>query len=1005
MASDNQVYTVKVFTSGNTVNKIIGTIVLLLLSVGICYISTSHSGDYFTKSGSEIVAGFYLFPILLLAGLYGYLVAFAVFLIGFIFALCFNMQNAYSLVIYLSAMLCFSLCSQDLYFKKLWKTILACTITFMAITFNNYLCFSAVANMDYKMTNFFESNFYTYKELIAIYGTGLFFFIFFNYAPDRWKYCFPLGVVYATENPDIKDVWRRLRRTRLSIKLTSTIILVEVVLGIGVAIFMMVLFPDIKKLFTTRQKYDDKGQIVQVADMANEMENIDFQIDDAMISFDLKMIMLMLCAGVPLAGFANFYTKSYIAGPLGEMSDFMQSYATASDDDKIIYGHNIDDIAVNSHDEIRVMYEAVHETVYEMEAFIQRQEERQQIEADLEVAKRSSEAKSSFLSNMSHEIRTPINAVLGMDEMILREAKDEEILGYASDIKRAGTNLLRIVNDILDFSKIEAGKMEIIPVEYELSSVLNDLVNMIKKRAEDKGLRLVVNVDPMIPHLLYGDEIRLKQVITNILTNAVKYTETGGVVLSVQWKSCSIEEMQALDEAVLNQLDNNCRAKGNITLEVSVEDTGMGIKPEDMDKLFNSFERADEKRNRTIEGTGLGMSITTNLLSLMGSKLNVQSEYGVGSRFSFDIIQRIVDEKPIGDFADSLKKSEIMASTYRESFIAPDAKVLVVDDTEVNLTVFKNLLKQTQVNIDAATSGFECLEMIKECKYDIIFLDHRMPEMDGIECLEHIKADKEGLNISTPVIALTANAVSGAREMYMNAGFDNYLTKPIAADLLESTIVEYLPENLVQRREEEDMGKYSESPLPDWIDKLPFVNVRAGVENCGGNDSYRNALQSYMESVDDMQNDIKSALEEGRISDYTTKVHALKSSSRIIGAGELGTIAEELEKAGNENNMDVINSFTDELLSYHKSLGYVLKRYMGQEDFAEDKPVITKEKLAEAYGALKEISMLFDYDSAQSVIAAIDDYEMPEEEAEKYKAIKKAVNNADWDTLNKLMEG
>ncbi|SDB05465.1 Signal transduction histidine kinase [Pseudobutyrivibrio sp. YE44] len=1002
MATGNQVYTVKVFTSGSKLNKLVGSIVLLVLGLGFCYISSSHGGDYFTNSGTEVVAGFYLLPTLLLAGLYGYLVSFFIFLVGFIITLCVNMNNAYSMVIYMAAILCFSLCSQDLYFKKLWKTIVTCTITFIFITFNNFLCFSAVANMNYKLHNYFSTNFYTYKEIIAIYGTGLLLYLFFNYAPDKWKYCFPLGVVYLKDNPGVNDIWRKLRKTRVSVKITATIILVEIVLGIGVAVFMMVLFPDIKKVFTTRQRDLNNSESVQTEQMVTDLENMDFRIDNAMISFDVKMIMLMLCAGVPLAGFANFYTKSFIAGPLGEMSDFMASYATASDDDKIIYGHNIDDIVVNSHDEIRVMYEAVHETVYEMEAFIQRQEERQQIESDLEVARRASEAKSSFLSNMSHEIRTPINAVLGMDEMILRESKDEEILGYASDIKRAGTNLLRIVNDILDFSKIEAGKMEIIPVEYELSSVLNDLVNMIKNRAEEKGLKIIVNVDPTIPHLLFGDEIRLKQIITNILTNAVKYTENGGIVLGIKWKACSIEEIQALDENIIEQLDKNCRAKGNITLEVSVEDTGIGIKPEDMDKLFNSFERADEKRNRTIEGTGLGMSITTNLLSLMGSKLEVQSDYGVGSKFSFDIVQRIVDEKPIGEFSQNLIKSEVIASNYRESFIAPDASLLVVDDTEINLTVFKNLLKQTQVNIYTANSGFECLEMIKERKYDIIFLDHRMPEMDGIECLQLIKADKDGINNSTPVIALTANAVSGAREMYLDAGFDNYLTKPISADLLEEMIVELLPEDLVQKRDE-SLEEISEEELPDWMEKLPFIEPELGVVNCGGNESYLYALHAYMDALEDVQNDIKSALEEDRIKDYTTKVHALKSSSKIIGAMEIGSLAEELEKAGNDNNLDAINSYTDQLLSYHKALGVALKRYMKSEDSAEDKPEITRDKLKEAYDALKEIGMLFDYDSAQSIIEVLEDYRMPEDEAEKYEAIKKALNNADWEELNKLM--
>ena len=368
-----------------------------------------------------------------------------------------------------------------------------------------------------------------------------------------------------------------------------------------------------------------------------------------------------------------------------------------------------------------------------------------------------------------------------MNEMILRESEDENILEYAANINSASNSLLGIVNDILDFSKINAGKMEIIPVEYELASLLNDLINMIQKRAEDKGLKIRINVNPTIPHLLYGDEIRLKQVITNILTNAVKYTEKGGVVLVIDYDYSSEAGVEDFDGSMSCSLDGNIRCCGNknLVLKVSVEDTGIGIKEEDLPKLFNTFERVDEKRNRTIEGTGLGMSITQNLLSLMGSKLQVESAYGVGSRFSFELVQKIVDFTPLGDFATALKRSLNTRKEYHASFVAPEARILVVDDTEMNLTVIKNLLKRTEIQIDTALSGMECLQMLPKTKYDIIFLDHRMPEMDGIECLRRIKEDTEGLNFSTPIIALTANAVSGSREMYLDAGFDNYITKPI----------------------------------------------------------------------------------------------------------------------------------------------------------------------------------------------------------------------------------
>ena len=618
-------------------------------------------------------------------------------------------------------------------------------------------------------------------------------------------------------------------------------------------------------------------------------------------------------------------------------------------------------------------------------------------------AEKANNYKSAFLSNMSHEIRTPINAITGMDEMILRECSDENITQYALDIKNASNSLLGIVNDILDFSKIEAGKMEIVPVEYEISSVLNDLVNMIRKRAEDKGLRLNINVDTTIPHLLYGDEIRLKQVITNILTNAVKYTKKGGVVLSVKWKDCCITTDGKIDAIGSYK---RCPDDKAITLEFAIEDTGIGIKEEDLPKLFNSFERIDLERNRTVEGTGLGMSITQNLLKLMGSELKVQSHYGTGSIFSFELVQKVVDPAPIGNLERALKRSmEQSKMEYKESFVAPSARLLVVDDTEINLTVFANLLKQTKVQIDKATSGFECLDLIKDTKYDIIFLDHRMPKMDGMECLNRIKADKTGLNFTTPIVALTANAVSGSREMYLDAGFTDYLTKPIVGGLLEQMIIKYLPDDLVTITEAN--GNDDSLKLPEWIDKVAFIDSTAGVNNCGGVSEFMDAIKVYLDSVDDVQRDIIAALKEDRLKDYTTKVHALKSSSRIIGALDIGDLAEKLEIAGNDNDLDVIGRYTEELLSYHKTLGFMLKNGFGQtsNQREEKKEMISADKLQEAYNAIKEVAASFDYDSLEMIMASLDDYEIMPEEKERFGKLKDACNKADWDTIIQLMKG
>ena len=409
-------------------------------------------------------------------------------------------------------------------------------------------------------------------------------------------------------------------------------------------------------------------------------------------------------------------------------------------------------------------------------------EERKERESLRDISDRAmaaSEAKSAFLSNMSHEIRTPINAMLGMNEMILREcSEDSPILPYAKNIEAAGHTLLALVNDILDFSKIEAGKMEIISAEYDLSSVIHDLVQMISYRAEGKGLEFSLEIDPETPKRLWGDDIRLKQIVTNLLTNAVKYTKEGSVVFSIDFEK---------------------KDDKHVLLNVAVKDTGSGIKKEDMDKLFSKFDRIGEEKNRHIEGTGLGLSITTRLLNMMGSKLEVGSIYGVGSRFYFTLEQEVMDWEPVGNMDEVLLTTATARHQYHEQFTAPEANGLVVDDTEMNLVGFTNLLKKTKVNIDTAISGDDALARTKNKKYDLIFLDHMMPHKNGIETLHELREQKNAVNKDTPVVCLTANAVSGAWELYKSEGFDDYLTKPIDFALLEQTVIKYLPPEKVHQ--------------------------------------------------------------------------------------------------------------------------------------------------------------------------------------------------------------
>ena len=526
-------------------------------------------------------------------------------------------------------------------------------------------------------------------------------------------------------------------------------------------------------------------------------------------------------------------------------------------------------------------------------------------------ANQANKAKSDFLSAMSHDIRTPMNAILGLNEMVLRDSHDDSIRSYSESIRTAGNTLLGIINDILDFSKIEAGKMEIISVDYGSASLLNDLVNMVKKKAEDKGLSFALDIDENIPSMLNGDEIRIKQIIINVLSNAVKYTKQGGITFSVH-----AHKPQDKPDSVM--------------LKVSVADTGVGIKPEDLDKLFVAFQRIDEKANRNIEGTGLGMTIVQRFLEMMGSHLEVESEYGKGSVFSFELEQKVVKWDPIGDFEEAFKRSLSERANYHEKFTAHDARVLVVDDTAVNLTVFESLLKQTGLQIDTAESGDAGIALYTKHHYDVIFLDHMMPDKDGIETLREMKTLTDSPNAQTPVICLTANAISGMREMYINAGFDDYLTKPIDADRLEMMLLQYLPEDKVSSvsdtsdigdtQDTGDMADTDEEELPDFLLHIKELDTGSGLEYCGDSESYMMILRMYQDSAEKKAEEIEEYWAAGDIKNTTVKIHALKSASRSIGALELGEFAARLEKAGDNGDTDTLEKELGSLLSGYRQL-------------------------------------------------------------------------------------
>ena len=604
-------------------------------------------------------------------------------------------------------------------------------------------------------------------------------------------------------------------------------------------------------------------------------------------------------------------------------------------------------------------------------------------QAATEQARRANSAKSEFLANMSHEIRTPINAVLGMNEMIIRESTSHRITTYARNVESAGKNLLSIINDILDFSKIEAGKMEIANADYKLSSVLNDVTNMIVFKARQKDLQFNVDVDESLPDGLYGDEVRVRQVITNILNNAVKYTHEGSVTLTVT---------------------GDRTEDGSINLIVKVKDTGIGIKPEDIGKLFNKFERVDLVQNNTVEGTGLGLSITQNLLKMMNGSVSVESVYGEGSTFTIHLPQRIVSPEPIGNFHEKFERYVHTMRAYRESFKAPDAHILVVDDTDMNLTVIEGLLSKTEIQLDTASGGAEALNLTKETKYDLILMDQRMPKMDGTQAMRNIREQADGMNTDTPVICLTADAVSGARNKYLQEGFTDYLSKPVEGPNLEAALIKYLPPEKIIVQEEtsesEPEKPHEASELEAFYAKAGGLNYSEAIKNCATEEILSKTLRQFWNSIANNLRDIGTFESEGDIKNYTIKVHALKSSARLIGAEELSHQAAYLEECGNNNDTDSIRDLTPELLALYRQYQEKLSPLYQQND-AE---LITPERLHEAYEAIKEFAEMFDSDSIDGIISMLREYRMPEEEAERFNIIAACADGADWGGLEEALK-
>ena len=511
-------------------------------------------------------------------------------------------------------------------------------------------------------------------------------------------------------------------------------------------------------------------------------------------------------------------------------------------------------------------------------------------------------AQNRFFAAMSHEIRTPINAIIGFDEMILRENVTGEVLDDAQNIQSASKLLLHLINDILDISKLQSGMMELSVAPYGTEELLVDIAGMFAVRASQKGLELKFDISPDIPSGLVGDEVRIKQILINLVNNAIKYTYEGNVMVSVSWKETEEKE-------------------GEIVFKVS--DTGIGIKEEDIPFLFNVYQRADEDDTKHIEGTGLGLSIVKQFVGLMDGYIKVDSVYGKGSVFTVCIPQNISEEKKIG-VIDVWHRREIgSVGTYHSSFEAPNAHILIVDDTPSNILVARKLLRSTKARVDSAENGLQALDKTLHRYYDVILLDHFMPNMDGIECIHRIREQKDGLCRDSKIVALTANAMDSVGSMYFKEGFDGFLQKPFTGEQLEQTVYKLLPQKLMIEGENSVMGLIPESGDTSQNINLSFnwelnddsvkfletkgIYVNDALPYCGNDkEIYLELLKDYVDTINNYSDRLDDLYKEENWADYKVLIHGIKSSSKMMGITDLAEKAKQLEYAARDGEIDVI---------------------------------------------------------------------------------------------------
>ena len=592
----------------------------------------------------------------------------------------------------------------------------------------------------------------------------------------------------------------------------------------------------------------------------------------------------------------------------------------------------------------------------------------------------ASQLKTDFLANMSHEIRTPMNAVIGMAEMALREELPPKARECLQQIKSSGHALLTIINDILDFSKIEAGKMDIIPEEYDSVGLFNEVANTLKYKIIDKPLKLTVDTADTLPGKLYGDSQRIRQILINLANNAIKFTNQGSVSIMVDYE----------------KLDD-----GNIMLIVEVKDTGIGIKKADLNKIFESFQQVDSKRNRNIEGTGLGLAISKQLVSAMGGNLYAESVYGEGSTFSFGIPQKVTDWTP----TTALNEQEYNVTAVDDgafdfAFTAPEAKVLIVDDNEVNLMVAEGLIEPLKMQVTGATSGKEALEIIDKEHFDLIFMDHMMPEMDGVEVTRVIRRMYPDYN-DVPIIALTANAVSGTKEMFLSEGMNDFVPKPIDLKVMTNAIRTWLPVEMIVEGSVpvEDMSPNA----PSGKIKIADLDTSAAIGLLGSETLFYKVLKEYYKNIEKKAAAIMDHFDNKRWPEYTIEVHALKSSSKQIGAMELSDMAAGLEMAGNARDTEYIKANTPTMLTKYLSYRDLLDEYCREVATSARKRPYDRDELLGLLSRLFTASEDLDMDGMEENMNEICRYEWPDEIKDAMQELKDAVESVDVDSCGRIV--